>query len=170
MLGCSTMVARAWKIDVLSSFIIICLWGNFRGLLSPRGTTYTPLRGIFLHSLSASSNVVTQMFLQNSYLAIQPVKFGCKGAKSESLFVYKYIYIYIYIFTCFYLIYKLQYLLHLHRMALKIRHQKAREINLTPSFLSRSRAPCKKSRDTSSFSSNHWMTNGSNHLQSNITT
>lgn len=37
--------------------------------------------------------------------------------------------------------------------------------NLTPSFLSLSKAPCKKSRETSSFSSSHWMTNGSNHLQ-----
>jgi hypothetical protein len=36
---------------------------------------------------------------------------------------------------------------------------------LTPSFLSRSRAPCRKSRDTSSFSSSHWMTKGSNHLE-----
>jgi len=35
---------------------------------------------------------------------------------------------------------------------------------ITPSFLSLSRAPWRKSRDTSSFSSNHWMTNGSNHL------
>lgn len=38
---------------------------------------------------------------------------------------------------------------------------------LTPSFLSRSSAPCRKSRDTSSFSSNHWMTKGSNHLEEN---
>lgn len=38
-------------------------------------------------------------------------------------------------------------------------------IDLTPSFLSRSSAPCRKSRDTSSFSSNHWITKGSNHLQ-----
>lgn len=36
---------------------------------------------------------------------------------------------------------------------------------LTPSFLSRSKAPCRKSRDTSSFSSSHWMTKGSNHLE-----
>lgn len=36
---------------------------------------------------------------------------------------------------------------------------------LTPSFLSLSRAPCRKSLDTSSFSSNHMMTNGSNQLQ-----
>lgn len=37
---------------------------------------------------------------------------------------------------------------------------------VTPSFLSLSRAPCRKSLDTSSFSSNHMMTNGSNQLQS----
>lgn len=35
----------------------------------------------------------------------------------------------------------------------------------TPSFLSLSRAPCRKSLDTSSFSSNHMTTNGSNQLQ-----
>lgn len=36
---------------------------------------------------------------------------------------------------------------------------------LTPSFLSLSKAPCRKSLDTSSFSSNHMTTNGSNQLQ-----
>ena len=36
---------------------------------------------------------------------------------------------------------------------------------ITPSFLSLSRAPWRKSLDTSSFSSNHMMTNGSNQLQ-----
>lgn len=36
---------------------------------------------------------------------------------------------------------------------------------LTPSFLSRSSAPCRKSRDTSSFSSSHWITKGSNQLE-----
>lgn len=36
---------------------------------------------------------------------------------------------------------------------------------LTPSFLSRSSAPLRKSMATSSFSSSHWMTNGSNHLK-----
>lgn len=36
---------------------------------------------------------------------------------------------------------------------------------VTPSFLSLSRAPCRKSLETSSFSSNHMMTNGSNQLQ-----
>lgn len=35
---------------------------------------------------------------------------------------------------------------------------------LTPSFLSRSRAPRRNSRDTSSFSSSHCSTNCSNHL------
>lgn len=35
----------------------------------------------------------------------------------------------------------------------------------TPSFLSLSSAPCRKSRDTSSFSSSHWMTKGSNQLE-----
>lgn len=35
----------------------------------------------------------------------------------------------------------------------------------TPSFLSRSSAPCRKSRDTSSFSSSHWITKGSNQLE-----
>lgn len=35
----------------------------------------------------------------------------------------------------------------------------------TPSFLSLSRAPCRNSRDTSSFSSSHCITNCSNHLQ-----
>lgn len=37
----------------------------------------------------------------------------------------------------------------------------------TPSFLSLSRAPCRKSRETSSFSSSHWITKGSNHLHMN---
>ncbi len=41
---------------------------------------------------------------------------------------------------------------------------------LTPSFLSLSRAPLRKSIATSSFSSNHWITNGSNHLQREKTT
>lgn len=36
---------------------------------------------------------------------------------------------------------------------------------VTPSFLSLSRAPCRKSLETSSFSSNHMMTNGSNQLE-----
>lgn len=36
---------------------------------------------------------------------------------------------------------------------------------LTPSFLSLSSAPCRKSRDTSSFSSSHWITKGSNQLE-----
>lgn len=35
----------------------------------------------------------------------------------------------------------------------------------TPSFLSLSRAPCRKSKETSSFSSSHCITNCSNHLQ-----
>lgn len=35
----------------------------------------------------------------------------------------------------------------------------------TPSFLSLSRAPCKNSKETSSFSSSHCITNCSNHLQ-----
>lgn len=35
---------------------------------------------------------------------------------------------------------------------------------LTPSFLSLSRAPLRKSMATSSFSSSHWITKGSNHL------
>lgn len=38
-------------------------------------------------------------------------------------------------------------------------------IVVTPSFLSLSRAPCRKSLDTSSFSSNHMITKGSNQLQ-----
>lgn len=39
----------------------------------------------------------------------------------------------------------------------------------TPSFLSRSSAPCRKSRDTSSFSSSHWITKGSNQLEERAT-
>lgn len=42
---------------------------------------------------------------------------------------------------------------------------KAKTDVLTPSFLSLSRAPFRKSMATSSFSSSHWMTKGSNHLR-----
>ncbi len=47
------------------SLTIVCQWGNFGALLCPRGTTYTPLRGMS-RSLIASSNVVIHMFLRNS--------------------------------------------------------------------------------------------------------
>ncbi len=56
------------------SLTIVCQWGNFGVLLPPRGTTYTPLRGMFSHSLIASSNVVIHMFLRNSRSALRPAK------------------------------------------------------------------------------------------------
>ncbi len=46
------------------SLTIVCQWGNFGALLPPRGTTYTPLRGMFSHSLITSSYVVIYMFLR----------------------------------------------------------------------------------------------------------
>ncbi len=58
------------------SLPIVCPWGKFGGLLCPRGTTYAPLRGMFLHILIASSNVVIHKFLRNSCSALQPAKFG----------------------------------------------------------------------------------------------
>ncbi len=48
--------------------------GNFGALLCPRGTTYTPLRSMFSHSLIASSNVVIHMFLRNSRSELRPSK------------------------------------------------------------------------------------------------
>lgn len=42
--------------------------------------------------------------------------------------------------------------------------QNSERRGLTPSFLSLSRAPLRKSMATSSFSSSHWITKGSNHL------
>ncbi len=58
------------------SLTIVCLWGKFGGLLRPRGTTYTPLRGMFSHSLIASPNVVIHMFLRNSLSELRSVKVG----------------------------------------------------------------------------------------------
>lgn len=51
-------------------------WGNFGGLLRPRGTTYTPLRGMIAHSLIASPNVVIHVFLRNSLSELRSVKVG----------------------------------------------------------------------------------------------
>ncbi len=59
----------------------VSLWDIFGGLLRPRGKTYTPLRGIFLLSLIASSNVVIHKFLRNSRSALQPVEV-CRNALS----------------------------------------------------------------------------------------
>ncbi len=40
-------------------------WGNFGTLLPPRGSSFTPLCGMFLQSPSASSNVANFTFLRN---------------------------------------------------------------------------------------------------------
>ncbi len=56
------------------SLTIVCQWGNFGALLPPRGTTYTPLRGMFSHSLITSSYVVIYMFLRNSRSELRLVK------------------------------------------------------------------------------------------------
>ncbi len=58
------------------SLTIVCQWGNFGALLPPRGTTYTPLRGTFSHSLITSSYVVIYMFLRNSPSELRLVKVG----------------------------------------------------------------------------------------------
>ncbi len=58
------------------SLTIVCQWGNFGALLPPRGTTYTPLRGMFSHSLITSSYVVIYMFLRNSRSELRLVKVG----------------------------------------------------------------------------------------------
>ncbi len=63
--------AVSWAVPHHST--IVCLWGKFGGLLRPRGTTYTPLRSMFSHSLIASSNVVIHKFLRNSCSALQPM-------------------------------------------------------------------------------------------------
>ncbi len=57
-----------------TSLTIVSQWGNFGALLPPRGTTYTPLRGMFSHSLIASSNVVIHKFLRNSCSELRPAK------------------------------------------------------------------------------------------------
>ncbi|KAL0149302.1 hypothetical protein M9458_055340, partial [Cirrhinus mrigala] len=59
--------------------------GKFGGLLRPRGTTYTTLRGMFSHSLPASPNVVIHKFLRNSRSALRPVKVG-RNALSMGFF------------------------------------------------------------------------------------
>ncbi len=58
------------------SLTIVSQWGNFGALFPPRGTTYTPLRGMFSHSLIASSSVEIHTFLQNSRSELRPAKFG----------------------------------------------------------------------------------------------
>ncbi len=50
--------------------------GQLWGALAPRGTTYTPLRGMFSHSLITSSYVVIYMFLRNSRSELRLVKVG----------------------------------------------------------------------------------------------
>ncbi len=67
------------------SLTIVCQWGNFGALLCPRGTTYTPLRGMFSHSLIASSNGVIHMFLRNSRSELRLVKVG-RNVKSMGFF------------------------------------------------------------------------------------
>ncbi len=67
------------------SLTIVCQWGKFGVLLCPRGTTYTPLRGMFSHSLIASSNVVIHMFLRNSRSELRLVKVG-RNVKSMGFF------------------------------------------------------------------------------------
>ncbi len=67
------------------SLTIVCQWGKFGALLCPRGTTYTPLRGMFSHSLIASSNVVIHMFLRNSRSELRLVKVG-RNVKSMGFF------------------------------------------------------------------------------------
>ncbi len=58
------------------SLTIVSQWGNFGALLPPRGTTYTPLRGMFSYSLIASSSVVIHKFLRNSRSELRPAKVG----------------------------------------------------------------------------------------------
>ncbi len=58
---------------------------EFLHILCPRGTTYTPLRGMFSHSLIASSNVVIHMFLRNSRSELRLVKVG-RNVKSMGFF------------------------------------------------------------------------------------
>ncbi len=67
------------------SLTIVCQWGNFGALLRPRGTTYTPLRGMFSHSLIAFSNVVIHKFLRNSRSELRLVKVG-RNALSMGFF------------------------------------------------------------------------------------
>ncbi len=67
------------------SLTIVCQWGNFGALLCPRGTTYTPLWGMFSHSLIASPNVVIHMFLRNSRSELRLVKVG-RNVKSMGFF------------------------------------------------------------------------------------
>ncbi len=50
--------------------------GQLWGALAPQGTTYTPLRGMFSHSLITSSYVVIYMFLRNSRSELRLVKVG----------------------------------------------------------------------------------------------
>ncbi len=70
--------------NVHISFTIVCLWRKFGGLLCPRGTSSTPLRGMFSHSLPAS-NVVTHMFLRNSRSELWNIKVG-HNVKSMGFF------------------------------------------------------------------------------------
>ncbi len=67
------------------SLTIVCQWGNFGALLPPRGTTYTPLRGMFSHSFITSSYVVIHMFLRNSRSELRLVKVG-RNVKSMGFF------------------------------------------------------------------------------------
>ncbi len=59
--------------------------GQLWALLPPRGTTYTPLRGMFSHSLITSSYVVIYMFLRNSRSELRLVKVG-RNALSMGFF------------------------------------------------------------------------------------
>ncbi len=67
------------------SLTIVSQWGNFGAHLPPRGTTYTPLRGMFSHSLIASSSVEIHKFLRNSRSELRPAKVG-RHALSMGLF------------------------------------------------------------------------------------
>ncbi len=67
------------------SLTIVCQWGNFGALLPPGGTTYTPLRGMFSHSLITFSYVVIYMFLRNSRSELRLVKVG-RNALSMGFF------------------------------------------------------------------------------------
>ncbi len=50
--------------------------GQLWGALVPQGYNLYPLRGMFSHSLIASSNVVIHMFLRNSRSELRLVKVG----------------------------------------------------------------------------------------------
>ena len=73
-----------------TAFAIVSQWGNFGGLLSPSGATFTPWWGMFLQSLPASSNVVNYKFLRNHWSVLRVVKV-CGNVKSMGFFLPNYL-------------------------------------------------------------------------------